>query len=199
MTFVYVLTAPSRSVCRASSNEHQFLLDPASLDTPLDRVCESNVSTPCPHELWTVLDLEYISWTRYDRFTLRLSWPASSPADFSITFYTPFELAALFSHSSTLSSSPLKTCQRYARIRVAHTGVRPPAQRDVKNPPVPFVLILDPLYLGVMPASVAPVLALLSLLIPIAWTVSCRVADGLEGTREKRSGSGVLRKASSDR
>jgi hypothetical protein len=31
----------------------------------------------CPHDLWLALDLDGEEWTKYDRFTLRVSWPAS--------------------------------------------------------------------------------------------------------------------------
>lgn len=30
----------------------------------------------CPHEFWLVLDLDQDGWKDYDKFTLRLSWPA---------------------------------------------------------------------------------------------------------------------------
>ena len=30
----------------------------------------------CPYEFWVVLDLDQGGWKDYDRFTLRLSWPA---------------------------------------------------------------------------------------------------------------------------
>ena len=30
----------------------------------------------CPHEFWLVLDLDQDGWKVYDKFTLRLSWPA---------------------------------------------------------------------------------------------------------------------------
>jgi hypothetical protein len=50
----------------------------------------------CPHDLWIVLDLDddgrhghngdMAAWKNYDRFTLRVSWPASvSPL--AITFF----------------------------------------------------------------------------------------------------------------
>ena len=30
----------------------------------------------CPYEFWLVLDLDQGGWKDYDKFTLRLSWPA---------------------------------------------------------------------------------------------------------------------------
>jgi len=31
---------------------------------------------PCPHELWLSLDLDDEEWKDFNKFTLRLSWPA---------------------------------------------------------------------------------------------------------------------------
>lgn len=69
------------------------LLDPGA---PLsDSLCDNdedamnllrgNSNPPhCPHDLWFVLDLDgdgrngdLATWKNYDRFTLRVSWPAS--------------------------------------------------------------------------------------------------------------------------
>ena len=30
----------------------------------------------CPHEFWLILDLDREGWREYEKFTLRLSWPA---------------------------------------------------------------------------------------------------------------------------
>ena len=47
----------------------------------------------CPHEIWLVLDIDSWSSTHYERFTLRVSWPASvrvSPSLFSHHFFVTF-------------------------------------------------------------------------------------------------------------
>ncbi len=31
---------------------------------------------PCQYDLWTVLELDAAEWQHFDKFTLRLSWPA---------------------------------------------------------------------------------------------------------------------------
>ncbi|TFY77851.1 hypothetical protein EWM64_g6160 [Hericium alpestre] len=78
-------------------------------------------------------------------------------------------------HGSTASgpapSADLKetaTRRQYARIRLVDTGVRAPAAHTAA-PPVPFVLLLEPLYFGVLPASTAPLLALL---LPVTGTAA---------------------------
>lgn len=54
--------------------------------------------------------------------------------------------------------APGGTRRQYARIRVVEAGVRvPSADKNVPRD-VPFNVILEPLYYGILPASVAPVL-----------------------------------------
>jgi hypothetical protein len=58
---------------------------------------------------------------------------------------------------------------KYARVRVVDTGVRAPTaeykalllQGPIKPTPVPFMLILEPLYFGIIPATVVPTIGLL--------------------------------------
>ena len=63
------------------------------------------------------------------------------------------------------------TRRHYARIRVVDTGVFPPSYVDQHSPIVPFTLILEPLYLNAVPASVVPVLIFLFPVVAIAWIV----------------------------
>ncbi|KIM69987.1 hypothetical protein SCLCIDRAFT_101313 [Scleroderma citrinum Foug A] len=153
-----------------SHNEHQWALQPAPLGTPLHEVCETdNEISPtgektCPHQIWVALDLD--DWTNYRAFTLRLSWPASAPADFLIELYSP--------DSSTRT--------KYARIRVVDTGVPTPQIHPddtdsrlsnlVEVEPVPFILILEHLYWGVLPASLLPTICfLLPVLLAAAMAI----------------------------
>lgn len=182
-----------------SHNEHQWALQPAPLGTPLHEVCETdNEISPtgektCPHQIWVALDLD--DWTNYRAFTLRLSWPASAPADFLIELYSPESLLALliqrqrhisnadtghgYSPSSGGSSS---TRTKYARIRVVDTGVPTPQIHPddtdsrlsnlVEVEPVPFILILEHLYWGVLPASLLPTICfLLPVLLAAAMAI----------------------------
>ncbi|GJE89664.1 hypothetical protein PsYK624_057700 [Phanerochaete sordida] len=178
----------------ARSPERDIVLTAASLDTPLRHVCDtwtsSSSKTPdgshrgphsrtsdCPHEVWVLLDLDDPPWQRFRKFTLRISWPASYPADFLIETLTPSQAASLQvkagvsnqddgSHSSNSVRS--KTLRQYARIRAVSTGVRPPPHTHLGSVAVPFTLLLEPLYLGVLPASVVPVLGLLLPVIVVA-------------------------------
>lgn len=82
-----------------SNNEQYFRIQPAPLYTPLKSVCNSEASASkdesgrrpdgrtdietlaaalhsCPHQLWTILDLDSHKWAHFSRFTLRVSWPA---------------------------------------------------------------------------------------------------------------------------
>lgn len=78
-----------RPILNQSHNELQWNIIPAPLGTPLGLVCQPNrnprlevngSSVPwkyCPHELWIALDLMQGGWDIYNKFTVRLSWPAS--------------------------------------------------------------------------------------------------------------------------
>jgi len=80
-----------------------------------------------------------------------------------------------------LSRNSTTTRLRYARIRVADAGVLTPtpdhppsATRAVE--PIPFVLVLEPLYLGILPASLLPTLCffvplLLGAAIATPWII----------------------------
>jgi len=135
-----------------------YKIPPASFGTPLKQVCPEGQG-PCPHELWFALALGG-DWQTYHKFTLRVSYPASYPADFRIDLYNP-------PPSHPTSDRTVK----YARIRVVHTGVLTPSPTSAQHiiEPVPFNLILEPLYFGVLPASLTPVIAYLVILAGTAY------------------------------
>ena len=60
--------------------------------------------------------------------------------------------------NGTTDNLSTKTRRRYARIRLLDTGVREPSKPAVITDPTPFIVILEPLYFGFLPASVSPVL-----------------------------------------
>ncbi|OAX39225.1 hypothetical protein K503DRAFT_103161 [Rhizopogon vinicolor AM-OR11-026] len=168
------------------NNQGHWNVDPALLDTPLQQVCDSETAiTPanlfsCPHELWVALDLDGESWLTYSKFTLRLSWPASSPADFLLEIYGPQAIFARLPkqldqptiadasitppHLSRTGSTTTRL--KYARIRAVDAGVLtptpdlPPSAAQAVEP-IPFILILEPLYLGILPASLLPTVCFL--------------------------------------
>ncbi|KAK0209257.1 hypothetical protein DFS33DRAFT_520428 [Desarmillaria ectypa] len=138
----------------AADNQRQYEIMPAPLGIPLTAVCPNS---PCPHELWLKLDLSNNDWQRFTKFTLRISWAAYNPADFLIDILDGDAI------TSTKSSDP-PTRLKYARIRLVDTGVVAPGMSVDRPAAVPFTVVLEPLYFGVLPASVLPTLYFL---IPI--------------------------------
>ena len=107
------------------------------------------------------------------------SWCKQSPADFDIEVKSA---EALFSElpegvrGSELSVHA-RTRLMYARVRVVDAGVRTPivdgSHQRATPEPVPFILILEPLYGGVLPASVLPTVVFLCIVVFVAarWVV----------------------------
>ncbi|KAH7886287.1 hypothetical protein F5I97DRAFT_1247507 [Phlebopus sp. FC_14] len=198
-----------------ANNEQRWLLQPAALHTPLHQVCEmkdenaSGNTLSCPHELWVTLDLDDQNWASYATFTLRLSWAASTPADFLIEIYSPETVLTRLSRWQQISLEPEKvnarssqsskerstttTRVKYARIRVVDAGVLTPyvplahhhhhhhndapAILAVDCAPIPFILVLEQLYWGVLPASLLPTVyflipVLLAAALAVPWVVA---------------------------
>lgn len=176
-------TVDSWPILNYKNNQGHWNVDPAVLDTPLQQVCESETGTDsahpfsCLHELWVALDLDDEKWMSYSKFTLRLSWPASSPADFLLEIYSPQAISTRLSrlpHQSAIDDASITTPHlsrtglsttrfKYARIRVVDTGVRTPTPNLPVSAarPIPFVLVLEQLYFGVLPASLLPTVCFL--------------------------------------
>lgn len=155
------------AVLTHGDNQRQFEVLPAPLGTIASSMCENEKN--CLHEVWIALDLTHSDWSKYDRFTLRISWPGSSSADFWIDLYRVAD-----DRSETLSSNRV----RFARIRLVDTGVLAPTASDVGVTPlsVPFDVILEPLLLGLVPASLAPTIGAL-LLVALAGFAVFRVIN----------------------
>ncbi|KAK0234237.1 hypothetical protein IW262DRAFT_1291106 [Armillaria fumosa] len=155
----------------ASENQRQYEIIPAPLGTPLTAVCPSS---PCRHELWLKLDLSNDDWQQFTKFTLRISWAAYDPADFLIDI---IDGDAISSGKSTDPPTRLK----YARIRLVDTGVVTPGISVDRPTAVPFTVILEPLYFGVLPASVVPTLYFLIAVVLLAATALPWINAYLEG------------------
>jgi hypothetical protein len=139
-------------------------------------------SPPCPHDLWLVLDLdgdrkngyehsnEDSAWKSYDRFTLRVSWPASYPVQVALSLYPVIPSAAPSSaHTGTMSPRRV----HLARIRLEQEGIPIPRREHREGEGVPLVVLLEPLVLGVLPASVLPIVGtLLGVLLMAAVSYS---------------------------
>jgi hypothetical protein len=111
-----------------------------------------------------------------------------------VDVYNPNALSARLRAANQLPSGLpdphiTTTRRKYARIRVVDTGVLTPTpggllSNTTTTRPVPFNLILEPLFLGILPASVVPVLLfslpillLAGLAIPRAIAYLERLAD----------------------
>ncbi|KAF5312235.1 hypothetical protein D9619_002502 [Psilocybe cf. subviscida] len=134
----------------------------------------------CRHELYAVLDLDASEWDEFEKFTLRLSWPAFHPTDFKMTILDPTALSSFAPSSSVSSTKGAPTRLKYARIQFTHTGVPTypsdepeisPASRARRT--VPVHILLEPLYFNVLPKSTFPVAiaigVVLLLCLPVAW------------------------------
>ncbi|QRV88361.1 hypothetical protein RhiJN_16379 [Ceratobasidium sp. AG-Ba] len=185
----------------------QFALPLAPYGQPWPAVCEH---ADCQHELFIELplgDVEEVDWNWDLGYSLRVSWPASTPADFSLEIYTPMELLRLLhsriSLNDTVPTAPLpQTFTTYARIRARDAGV--PAPRNHKwqifpplvpplstQPTVHFHIILDPLLLGFLPRSALPVVCLVIGAVAVGMYVSNRLVPCL-GNIAKRVDAAAL-------
>ncbi|KAA1471637.1 hypothetical protein DENSPDRAFT_859058 [Dentipellis sp. KUC8613] len=177
--------AASWPVLHDNARETRADVLPAPLGSSPFEVCETalgntSLNVHCEHEIWLILDLDDARWSDFSKYTLRISWPASSPADFLIDLYTPSTLASRLYPTAHRSPSSTQTRRQYARIRLIDTGVRPPSTQPHPVPPVPFIVRLEPLLLGVLPASVAPILAFLVSVIGAAVMLLPHIQQRIE-------------------
>ncbi|KAJ3506617.1 hypothetical protein NLJ89_g6773 [Agrocybe chaxingu] len=141
---------------------------------------DSTTTSSCCHELWIVLDLDQEEWKGFNKFTLRVSWPAYHPTDFDLKIFDPIDLAPFSKISAAGISST--TRRKYARIQAVHSGVLTPGVQldDASRYTVPVHVILEPLHLGVLPASVIPVVIAILGVIAVGLPVSRKVNDCLQ-------------------
>ncbi|KAF8899341.1 hypothetical protein BD779DRAFT_1488287 [Infundibulicybe gibba] len=131
-------------VLSRSLAEGAFNISGAPYGVSLQEACQSALHAQrptramCPYELWLVLDLSDRKWASFSKFTLRASWPASFPADIDIKLHD----------SDTLIESFPEPCPCQLRMAWMNT-----------DPTCSGVLDLEPLYFGVLPASLAPTVA----------------------------------------
>lgn len=98
------------------------------------------------------------------------------------------------------------TRTKYARVRVVDVGIRTPTaeykalllQGPIKPTPVPFMLILEPLYFGILPATLVPTVGLLVLVAIMAGlafpTVNRYIQDIAAQAREEIRDAGKANK-----
>ncbi|KAF8640371.1 hypothetical protein AX17_000042 [Amanita inopinata Kibby_2008] len=142
--------SPSWPILSQTYPEHRFNITAA----PSLSLCNDD-DQHSPYHVWAVLEMTNSKWSSYSKYTLRISWPAMFPTEFSIKLY------------SSASDPRVK----YARVRAVFDGVFTPANTgthpflpyrtasdDTQWDTVPFFLILEPLYFGILPESVFPAL-----------------------------------------
>lgn len=155
---------------------------------------------PCPHELWLSLNLDDEEWKDFDKYTLRLSWPAfvsiqlsfylnitqgsdtdiQHPTQITMDIYDPSSLGT-FATKDT-SSNTEKARRKYARIQMVHSGVLTPGivLDDNSRYNVPFILTLEPLYFGVLPKSVVPVVFAIVVAILLGLPIAAKINGSLQ-------------------
>jgi len=127
------------------------------------------------------------AWNDYDRFTLRVSWPASVsphnhyvltehlkrkkkyPVQVSLKLHRPIVSSATAASSSARTDTMAPRRLYLARIRLKQEGVPVPGtrQRESSEEGVPLVVLLEPLLLGVLPASVLPTVVTLLVVLGV--------------------------------
>ncbi|KAJ3008621.1 hypothetical protein NUW54_g3084 [Trametes sanguinea] len=178
-----------------SNSQLMLRVQPAPVDTSITTLCEpvagQTTIGKCGHEAWLRLDLDATPWSSYSKFTLRISWPAMYPADFYIDLHSPASLASLLhaadqDNNERESSATPPTRRKFARIRMIHAGVFTPSSSNRTIEAVPFIVTVEPLYLGVLPASLVPtVLVLLSVVGVAGFIVYPWISRYLFGVAEQ--------------
>ena len=92
--------------------------------------------------------------------------------------FTPVELERRLRSEAPTLGAQRSTRVRYARIRVVDAGVRIPSLSSLPVAAVPMIVRLEPLYFGVIPASVVPVLIYL---IPVVAFASIVMVPRIHG------------------
>ncbi|KAL0068490.1 hypothetical protein AAF712_004568 [Marasmius tenuissimus] len=168
--------------------DHERILQVNSTADKQTRVSEGGPCTvleglgPCQNEVWLKLALDEGEWQSFSKFTLRVSWPANYPTDFSIDVFSPEAVASYFHLQPSESNSTMNvpTRVKYARITALHTGVIVPAMSHIQPKLVPFVVTLEGLYFGVLPESVVPIVLCLAVVLLGLYFIVPKVVRGVE-------------------
>ncbi|TFK65449.1 hypothetical protein BDN72DRAFT_900677 [Pluteus cervinus] len=127
----------------------------------------------CLKDLWIILNFDHDNWREYGKFTLRLSYAASTPADISLTVTDVPRPAWLLEAAEVEDNEP--TYQMYARIRAVNNSIFTPGvtiPAEALTGEIPFILVLEPLYFGFLPASIN---GCIQFLFPIVFCVSLAI------------------------
>lgn len=114
-----------------------------------------------------------------------------SPADFSIQLFDTPSLSSALSHDTAIERhGRISSRRKYARIRLVDTGVRTPSWSGADTThslaePVPFIVLLEPLYLGLLPLSIVPTVLFLAPLCIAALIFAHYVTGQLSNLADK--------------
>jgi len=96
------------------------------------------------------------------------------------------------SRNIQVTQGPRKTRRKYARIQMVHTGVLTPAINgftrafnETSRYEVPFVITLEPLYFGVLPSSLVPVVLTVLAILVAGLPIARRIHRYLEGIAQQ--------------
>lgn len=124
---------------------------------PMDNAAHADILTanvPKEAEMWIELRADSPAWSSYERFTARISSPASAPVDVYISIF------------DASSEEPPRT--KLARVRARHFGVVAADAVGATKDPARFVITMEPLLFGVLPQSVLGFLGLAAVTLVVA-------------------------------
>ncbi|KAJ1310704.1 hypothetical protein OPQ81_009229 [Rhizoctonia solani] len=175
------LDVPGLNVSRHSidsrSTTRLFSLELAPHQASWSDMCDT--VNNCPYEVFIKLDLEkshdgrFFAGAEKPKYSLRVSFPPSPPAQFKVEVLTPIQAYEILAKragsipAAQIIQDPPQTRTMYARVRARYAGVAVPQEMywHIFPPLVAkpsnharFHLILDPLLLGFVPKSVVPVI-----------------------------------------
>lgn len=151
----------------------QLILEPAAEASDAHCCTEDMPAAPTSkrsHSLWLSYDMDR---QNFDAYTIRLSWPASHPTEFRIRPYEGCE-------NSAKSGCDDDANLLYVHVTAVTTGVRPYSALSIASEAVPFHILLEPLRLSVVPASLIPFLFLLVFVVVLAYFSFRRVIPHFE-------------------
>lgn len=182
----------TRSTRAQVGHAAQLILEPAAEASDAHCCTEDMPAAPTSkrsHSLWLSYDMDR---QNFDAYTIRLSWPASV----RIRYYCAPDSRRLDHHSqhpTEFRIRPYEGCENsaksgcdddanllYVHVTAVTTGVRPYSALSIASEAVPFHILLEPLRLSVVPASLIPFLFLLVFVVVLAYFLFRRVIPHFE-------------------
>ncbi|KZV69976.1 hypothetical protein PENSPDRAFT_752901 [Peniophora sp. CONT] len=127
-----------------------------------------SVGSGCVEDAWVMLDFDDPAWAKYDAFTVKVSNPASVPVDIEMELLPPFHLPIQRAIASATDARLPPTRRQYAHVWYTLSSTPSPLLKSDNATSIPFNLAVEPLFLGVVPLSVVPLVATIPVLILLA-------------------------------